>query len=171
MSKAKKKITTEVLTVKDEKFNVDHLDKYILSLSFSTNSVKCSVLEPKEKRILWFDHISWEDESRILDALDEIYDNHNFLAAGFWKRVLVAEDNPFFTLVPSTFFEKSKETEILRTTFGDFDPTLDSRSHKHAELGFHSVFLSNKSVLDYLKKKYPKKQIVHTHSADGKTKS
>jgi Protein of unknown function (DUF3822) len=167
VNKSKEKITNEVLTIKDKNFDVDRLEKYYLSLTISDHSLKCCVFEQKEKRILWFDHISWNGEVGILEALDEVYHEHEFLAAGFWKRILIVHDNPFCTLVPTPFFDEKKIKDVLESTFGPLDSEISARSTKHPELGFNSVYGSNEEVNSYFKKKYPKKQFLYSHSSDG----
>ncbi len=166
MSKTEK-ITEEILTVKDEKFLVDHLEKYILSLTIGSKTLKCCVLDPKEKRILWFDHITWEGNMEVEEALEDVYHHHHFLAAGFWKKIIVAQDNPYCTLIPSTLFDDKKSRLVLESTFGPLDADLDPKSKKHPDLGFSTVFATQKKLNDYFTKKYPKKRINFIHASDG----
>ncbi len=167
MSKKAEKITEEIVSVKDEKFLVDHLGKYFLSITVGQKSLKCCVLDPKEKRVLWFDHISWNGEVTTEEALEDVYHHHHFLAAGFWKKIIVVQDNPYCTLVPTGFVDEKKNKDVLESTFGPLELDIAARSKKHPDLGFSSVFGSNQKLNEYFSKKYPKKRINYSHSSDG----
>lgn len=75
-------------------------------------------MDMDEKRCVAFEeYLFVVNEITSFDILKEqvrhIYDNHQWLMAGFWKGVTACVKNTSFTLVPKSVFNKDKAAEYL----------------------------------------------------------
>jgi hypothetical protein len=57
----------------------------------------------------------------LLQILDQLFDSHAFLKAGFWKKIKVAVKNQKFVQVPAELFSEDSIGEYLK-----FNATIDA---------------------------------------------
>ena len=76
--------------VKDERFDEEFIHQYHLLINLGTRDFQLMVIDPQENRALLLEdyvlpNLTSHDE--LLQMLDQLFDSHNLLKVGFWKRI------------------------------------------------------------------------------------
>ena len=110
--------------IKDEKFDEEKLQQYVLLTQIGAKDFQAAVIDSEDHRLLFFeDYVFNEVNSpeELQEALQSLFDSHEYLTAGFWKEVKVSIKNNKFIQVPTALFIPSAAAEYLR-----FNAVLDS---------------------------------------------
>lgn len=103
--------------IKDERFDVDRIDQYILLLHVGPRDLQVGVVDSNDNRMLLledfvFPSLSSHDE--WLQILAHLFDEHSLLKAGFWKKIRISIKNNRFVQVPEALFVEESQDEYLR---------------------------------------------------------
>ena len=99
--------TQEIIFLKDEALDIDHIDRYRLSFFISATACQWSICNIRQKRLLLLEERLLSSQLSLVENLQEIYNNHTLIAAGFWKEIRVFIRNDKFSLVPSPIFDSA----------------------------------------------------------------
>lgn len=159
-----------VKKLKDDKFNVDDLHHYNLSIQIGTRDFQLLVIDGRKQRVLLLEDFILSSVSSYKELtliLDEIFDDHHLLKAGFWKNIRVGFKNNKFSLVPSALFSKDGLYDYLKIN-ADIDPGRDKiLYHKHTRNDVVNVFSVNKILYDWIVGNYPKNKIECIHQSSS----
>jgi len=142
--------------VKDDKFDVDHLENYRLTLHIGVSEFQIAIFDVNNKCLLIEDYNLNEvkGSEEYIEALSEIFESHHLLKAGFWKEIKVSFKNKKFTLVPSALFDADHPETYLHLVC-EVDPLLEEvHFYEHAKEGFFSVYAADKKILNWLQSIY-----------------
>lgn len=154
--------------IKDERFDVDKINQYDLLIHISARDVQVGVVDTAESRLLLledfvFPSLSSSDE--LLSALEQLFDDHALLKAGFWKNVKVAIKNTKFVQVPEPLFVEGSEEEYLRFN-AHIDPEKESvRWVKNPIPGAVTIFAVSKDLESWLASLYPNSNLHIFHQS------
>lgn len=103
--------------IKDERFDVDRIDQYILLIHVGPRDLQIGVVDSADNRMLLledfvFPSLSSHDE--LLQILGDLFDEHSLLKAGFWKNIKISIKNNKFVQVPDALFVEESQGEYLR---------------------------------------------------------
>lgn len=103
--------------IKDERFDVDRIDQYILLIHVGPRDLQIGVVDSADNRMLLledfvFPSLSAHDE--LLQTLGDLFDEHSLLKAGFWKNIKISIKNNKFVQVPEVLFVEESQGEYLR---------------------------------------------------------
>jgi len=144
--------------IKDDKFAVDDLQHYSLLLQVGVRDFQLCVVDTRNNRcILLEDFIlaSVKSYSQLTEALENIFDNHHLLKAGFWKNVKVAFKNNKFSLVPTSLFSNTSVLDYLSLNV-KVDPEKEELLYyKQIKTDAVNTFAVNKVLYNWLIKAYP----------------
>ena len=79
--------------IKDERFDEDQIQRYQLLIHIGTRDIQVGVVEPNESRILLLeDYVlpNVNSNKELLEVLEQLFDSHPFLKAGFWSSIKVS---------------------------------------------------------------------------------
>lgn len=157
------------LKIKDTRFSIDYLQDYSLLLQAGETEFQLAVVDTKANRCLLLEHYTFHRVSSVDDyqrLLENLFDDHHLLMAGFWHSVRFAIKNTRFSLVPAALFDKEQLPAYLRLT-SPLLPTDTPHFYRHGKNNLVTVFAAENVLLDWLKKRYPnlKVQILHHISA------
>lgn len=162
--------TTELkYRVKDDLIDIDQLMNYHLSVLIAKNEISISVVNSINNRCLLGEKHSFSEgnsTSALINACEEVFEDHHLLKAGFWGKITVAIANNNFTLIPNSLYDKDNIEKYLslHNEIPEDDIVL---SHQHKNLGATSVFSINKELVDWFNKIYPAKDVKFTHQTSG----
>ena len=160
MAKAK---TQEIVSIKDERLNIDQIDHYRLSFFIGEGSLEFAVKDLKTKRLLLFERQVCDPSQNILEQLEYIYNDHILIAAGFWNEIQVFKRNPKFALIPNPLFDKTKLYEYVRLNDAT-DPEEDGYHFKQLDdFGLSYAFGYQEKIKDWFKSHYPKVRLRFSH--------
>lgn len=103
--------------IKDEQFDEDLIHQYYLLINIGSQDLQTGVIDSASNRMLLLeDYVlpnitSHEDQ---LLVLEQIFDAHALLKAGFWKQIKVCIKGQKFVQVPAELFEEDKEANYLQ---------------------------------------------------------
>ncbi len=156
--------------IKSDKFSIDDLHDYSLSLVIGTRDFLVSVVNRETSELLFIEEFKLENiktiKTRIL-AIKGILESHHFLRAGFWKSITVAIKSHKFTLVPEEHFVSTAVKDYLAVSSPLKNTLDDVMYYHHQESEIVNVFSADKVLKDWLVKVYPKKEVSFIHQGSA----
>jgi hypothetical protein len=156
--------------VKDDKFDVDNLHQYNLLLQVGPRDLQIAVVDSVSNQCLILeDYIlaSVKSYAELQSLLEEIFENHHLLTAGFWKKVRIAVKNNKFSLVPSSLFVKTNLKEYLSLNSKINPEKEELLYYKHIQTDAICVFAVNKQMYNWFKSLYPNTELGFIHQSSA----
>ncbi|MEM9325802.1 MAG: DUF3822 family protein [Bacteroidota bacterium] len=156
--------------VKDSKFDIDNLHHYTLSLQAGIYDFQICVTDGRSSDIVYFEDIRLENVKTVksrLVVLQQLFDSHHFLKAGFWADVKLAIKSHKFSLVPADHFLPTSASDYLVVNC-EVRPNMEEvLYYKHIATEAVNVFAADHKLVVWIKSLYPSKKvsIVHQGSA------
>ena len=157
--------TQQIVSIKDERLDIDQIDHYRLSFFISDYACQLAVKDVRKKRLLLLEDRSFDPKKSLTDNLEELHKDHILIAAGFWKEIQVFIRNNKFSLVPEPVFDKSMLYEYVRLNEVT-DPQKDFYHFKQInELGLNIAFGYSEEVKNWFQAKYPQVGVRFFHQS------
>jgi hypothetical protein len=154
--------------IKDDKFDVDQLHLYTLLLQIGTRDFQLLVVDQNNRCLLLEDFVlaNLKSSNDLLETLQQLFEEHHLLGAGFWKSVRVSFKNNKFSLVPAPLFMEEALDDYLGLNCQLFE-TEQSLYYKNLHTDAITVFAVNGKIISWLKSVYSNSTvgIVHQSSA------
>jgi len=154
--------------IKDEKFDEEKLQNYVLLIQLGIRDLQVAVVDGDDSRLIFFeDYVFGELSSHnaVLNLYKSLFESHELLTAGFWKKVKVAIKNNKIIHVPSALFVESATEEYLR-----FNAQFDSANElalfcKNAKSDAVSIFGVGKELHEWLSSLYSNSALFFVHQS------
>ncbi len=100
--------------IKDERFDEEFIHQYHLLIQLGTRDFQLLVVDPSDHKTLLledfvFPNLSSHEE--LISMLEQLFDSHALLRAGFWKKIKVSIKNQKFIQVPLALFAEESLAE------------------------------------------------------------
>ena len=143
--------------IKDEKFDEEKLQRYILLTQIGAKDFQVAVIDSDDDRLIFFEDYVFNDvnsQTELQEALQMLFDSHEYLLAGFWKEVKVSIKNNKFIQVPASLFVEAAAAEYL-----GFNAAIDSdkesvQTCRNAKTDAVTIFAVQNDMLAWLKRVY-----------------
>ncbi len=154
--------------IKDDLFDEEFIDQYHLLINIGTRDFQILVIEPQENKVLLLEDFvlpGLTSNEELLQILDQLFDSHAFLKAGFWKKIKVSVKNQKFVQVPQALYSEESNADYLK-----FNAPVDS-SREESVSTFNpraqavTVFAVNTELRDWLNGIYPNNPPTFTHQS------
>jgi len=156
--------------VKDEKFDVEHLHHYSLSVQLGVRDFQLCIIDTRDNCCLVLEDyvLSKVDSySQLIEILASLFDDHQLLKAGFWKSVKFSIKNSKFTLVPSPLFDRNQLYEYLNASC-KISPKRESfLYYKHIKSDVVNSFAVPKDLLTWINGIYANSTVLVTHQSSA----
>ena len=155
--------------VKDELIDINNLMNYHLAILIARNELSISVVDSKNNRCLLGEKHTFSEGNNIqavLNACNQVFEDHHLLTAGFWGQITVAITNNSFTLVPNSLFDENNKSQYLEL-HNDIENNQIVYSHQHKSFGATSVFAIDKDLVNWCKTMYPAKEVRFIHQTSA----
>lgn len=153
--------------IKDDTFNVDLIFQYNLFLQINNNLFRLCITDSESHRCLLLEDyqlFAINSESQLIDLLEQIYDNHHILKAGFWKSIKVAIKTTNFSLIPNSLFDKQYLRDYLSINCTITNENIDNIIYyKQNSTDAVNIFSVNKGLVEYFNNAYRAKSITYVH--------
>lgn len=163
--------TKQIVSLKDERLDIDQIDHYRLSFFISNDSCQIAIKDVRKKRLLLLEDIEFNKSQNLIDNLEALHKDHILIAAGFWKEIQVFVRNNKFSLVPNAVFDRTMLYEYVRLN----DEVSVEKDFFHfkqlEELNLNIAFGYDKRLKDWFQNKYPKVAIRYYHQSYAFLKS
>lgn len=143
--------------IKDDKFDIDNLHHYNLSLQVSLFDFQVCVTDSKSNACLEVESYRFNGApsvSATLAHLHKIYEEHHFLKAGFWKDVKMSFKNQYFSLIPASLFKKDALADYLQINAGTDLLQQEIFYYKHTANPMINIFSVEKELLHFFRETY-----------------
>ena len=159
-----------VRKIKDEKFDVEQLHQYSLSMQVGIRDFQFCITDEESNTCLLIEDYVLENIKTIntrLTILKNLFDNHHLLMAGFWKSIKLSIKSHKFSLVPSSHFVEESARDYLLLNCEVKDAIEDIFYYKHISSNAVNIFAADKRLVGWVNSLYPSKnvQVVHQGSA------
>lgn len=143
--------------IKDEKFDEEKLQRYTLLTQIGAKDFQAAVIDNDDNRLIFFEDYVFNEvnsQAELQEALESLFDSHEYLTAGFWKEVRISIKNNKFIQVPSALFIESAADEYLR-----FNAIVDSEKEsvhicRNTKTDAVTIFALQNDPLQWLRKVY-----------------
>lgn len=143
----------KIKQIKDDKFNVELLQHYNLSLQIGSFDFRIAVVDNRDHRCMIMESYHLPASSNKISALASIFEDHHFLKAGFWNSVKVAFKNNKFSLVPASLFDRESLKDYLNINTATKNDTFFY--YKHDKLKAVNVFAAPTELVTFFNRAYP----------------
>ena len=154
--------------IKDERFDVDLINEYELLIHIGARDLQVGVVDTREDRLLLLEDFvfpSLASQEELREVLIQLFDDHELLTAGFWKKITISFKNNRFVQVPEILFVEESLEEYLRLN-ARFDPEKDSvRSVTSKRSGAVTIFTVPKVFEEWFLGLYPNVPITYIHQS------
>jgi hypothetical protein len=154
--------------VRDDRFDEEYIHLYHLLVNIGTRDFQLAVVEPKDNVVLLMEdfvlpNITSHDE--LLHLLDQLFDSHALLKAGFWGRIKIAFKNQKFVQVPKALFAGESSMEYLKFN-AQVDPSREDYLWcENDKANAVTVFAINKDVKQWIDGVYPNNRPLYLHQS------
>ncbi len=155
----------QIRSLKDDKFDVDDIQNYSLSLLVGIRDFQICVVD-SDNRVLFVEDVRLEQVKTIntrIKVLQDVFDDHHFLKAGFWKKVRLVLKTHKFTLVPDSHFIAEAKGDYLAVGSEIRTKIEDVFSFNQDLSGVHNVFAGDKRLIAWVKSVYKNKDVEILH--------
>ncbi len=154
--------------IKDERFDEESLHLYQLYINVGTRDVQLLVLEDNVA-LLMEDYVfpSLQSTQELLQLLDQLFDAHACLRAGFWKTITVAIKNNKFVQVPHTLFVPESCAEYLKFNAHVSVEQEDFLFTESPRSGATTVLAVNKELKQWHDSVYPNNPPTFVHQSSA----
>lgn len=154
--------------IKDERFDEEFLHHYHLLLQLSTRDFQLLVVDPTDNKILLLEdfvlpNLTSHDE--LMQMLDQLFDSHALLKAGFWKKIKISIKNQKFVQVPQALFAEESLAEYLKFNAPVDSVKEDSLSTVNTRTQAVTIFAINKDLRQWFDKMYQNNPPTYTHQS------
>lgn len=154
--------------IKDDRFDEELINQYHLLIHIGTRDFQMLVIDPDQNRVLLMEDFvlpGISTHSELMLMLDQLFDSHAVLKAGFWKRVKVSIKNQKFVQVPQALFSESSLEEYLKFN-APIDPANEEfLASPNPRCEAVTVFAINKELRNWLTSIYPNSPPTFTHQS------
>jgi hypothetical protein len=154
--------------IKDERFDEDKIHQYALYINLGPRDIQFAVIDPSENRILSLEDYVFPkvtSHQDLIQSLDQLYESHAYVKAGFWKQVTICLKNQNFVQVPQVLFSEDALEDYLKfnthtnATQEDFIPVFLKNSQAV------TVFAIHKDLKTWFQIAYPSQTPVFVHQS------
>lgn len=149
----------------DDLFDVEHLHDYTLAILASDKGLRFSVIDIKHNKFLAIEDFVYNFQNSHFSyplAIDQIFDEHSYLKAGFWKSIKLFVRNAKFTILPVSLFDEKLKKEALSLNC-NISSSENINFYKHSSTDIVNIFAYEKEIFDTIQKIYPNKLIELVH--------
>jgi hypothetical protein len=142
--------------IKDERFDEEALHHYTLLVHLGARDLQILVLHDNSV-LLIEDYVfpALNSNQDLLYVLDQVYDAHALLKAGFWKTIKISIKNNKFVQVPKALFVPGSVAEYLKFN-AHVDPEIEDVLYTENEKAeAFTVFAIHKDLRAWLHNVYP----------------
>lgn len=155
---------------KDDKFDVELLHQYNLYILLGIRDIQIGVVCGETNRILLVEDYglsSAKSYGELIVLLENLFDDHHLLKAGFWNEIKIGLKNNKFSLVPSSLFMEEALQDYLQLNCRINPDTDEFNYYRHLKSDAVNCFAVNKRLADWIRKMYPNKEVGFIHQSSS----
>ena len=152
--------------LQDEIFDPSHLDSYALLLVIGIRELQIAVISLDRYRCLFLEDYMLKDirtSSERIEVLTQIFNDHLFVKAGFWREVKCTIKSHKFSFIPRTMYSKENAQHFfeINTSFSPKSENLYVYPHKLTDTV--NVFAADRKLIHWISTLYSSKKLSVAH--------
>jgi hypothetical protein len=154
--------------IKDERFDEDNIHQYDLLINVGTRDLQIGVFDSVDPRVLLLeDYVfpSLASHQEMMVLLEQLFEAHPFLRAGFWKQIRIAIKNNKFVQVPHVLFVEEARQEYLKynalVNLNDEDILHIQNPRSQAV----TIFAIHRDLREWFGRLYPDRALIFMHQS------
>lgn len=154
--------------VRDERFDEEYIHLYHLLVNIGTRDFQLAVIDPKENIVLLMEDFvlpNITSHEELLQLLDQLFDSHAILKAGFWNKIKIAFKNHKFVQVPKALFAPEAMHEYLKFNAQTDPGNEDYLFCENERANAVTVFAINKDLKHWIDGVYPNNRPLYLHQS------
>ena len=151
--------------IKDDKFNIDELEHYCLSIYVGNEDFQISIIDIRSNQCLLIEDFSYSSDQNTLDVIKQIYKEHHLLEAGFWNNIKIAFKNQKFTVVPTNLFNSNQGAKYLAKACKFDESKEDVLFYKHIKADCTTIFAVDRDLVDFFTDIYKNLKLHFLHES------
>lgn len=154
--------------IRDERFDEEFIHQYMLLIQLGSRDFQLLVVDPDGNRVLLLEDFvlpNLTSHEELLQLLDQLFDSHALLKAGFWKKIKISIKNQKFIQVPQALFAKESLADYLKFNAPVDTVKEDFLSVFNPMAKAYTIFAINKDLKRWLESMYPHNTPVFTHQS------
>lgn len=153
--------------IKDDRFEEENILDYTLLLNVGPRDVQVGVVDGNENRLLYLEDyvlptVSSNDD--LIFTLEQLFDYHAFIRAGFWKRIKIALKNQKLVQVPQALFDESVAQNYLNLNAKPAPAEITEFITLQKSEAV-TVFAIQKELKSWVERMYPQNQFTLLHQS------
>lgn len=154
--------------IKDERFDEDKIHEYTLLINIGTRDFQVGVVDLNNNWFLLLEDYVFPNVSsqqQLIATLDQLFESHPFLKAGFWKQIKVSLKNQSFVQVPQALYTEDSISDYLK-----FNSQINKDQEHFIPVFLKStqavtVFAIHKDLKGWIEKTYPGNSPIFIHQS------
>jgi len=154
--------------LKDDKFEIDHLQEYSLIIQIGIRDIQVLVVDSRENRCLIMEDFVLAKIESIQEwrsVVEQVFDSHHVLKAGFWKSVRIVIKNQKFSHIPASLFVPEALPEYLSINCKINPDTETLLYYKSVKSDAVTAFAVDTYMYNWLNNLYPNSKIGFLHQS------
>ncbi len=155
---------------KAQRFDVDELHNYSLSINFGIRDVQLAITDKASNSLMLLEDYELEGVKSVntrIEAIDKLFNEHTLLEAGFWSSVKICVKTHKFVLVPQNIFAPEAVMDYLSVNSEIRTKSEDVKYYKHIASDAVNVFAADRKLATWIDQKYPNKQVLLVHQGSA----
>jgi hypothetical protein len=156
--------------IRDERFDEELIHQYHLLINIGTRDFQALIIDPADNRVILLeDYVlpAVSSHAELLQLLEQLFDAHAVLRAGFWKKIKVAFKNQKFVQVPKALFAEEALSEYLKFNAPIDDELEDFLSVENPRAEAITIYAVNKDIKTWLLRIYPNNPPIFLHQSSA----
>jgi len=157
-----------IKSIKDERFDEDKIHQYALYANIGTRDFQAGVVDTQDNRLLVLEDYVFPNvtsHEQLVAAVDQLFEAHAFLRAGFWKTVKFSFKNQSFVQVPEALFSEDALSDYLK-----FNANINNNQEDFIPVSLRNsqsvtVFAVHKELKEWIQKTYPNNTPIFIHQS------
>jgi hypothetical protein len=157
-----------VYCLKDDKFDIEEIAQYNLTIVLGNNSLLVSVFSISDSKVIALEFYNLTQKyPSYLPQIEDLFNNHIFLQAGYWNEINVVFNHSNFAFVDIKKFKESDLLDYLNRNNAIITPNDYCLKNEIQDLGVYELFVADKSIIHFFDILYPEKELRVTHHLSG----
>ena len=155
---------------KDDKFEVDRLHLYCITIQIGIKDLQILVVDTETSSCVLIENFALNNVTTIserLQLLADLFESHSLLKAGFWKVVKISLKTHKFSLIPSALFEEESMGAYLRLNCQVNDKIEGEYYYQHKGSNVVNAYAFDGRLVKWVKGIYPNKKVVVFHQGSA----
>lgn len=153
----------------DEQFDVNNIATYQLAFVLGKNNLRVAITDKTTNRCLFLEDyrfLAATSTTQLLESLEELYNSHTLLQAGYWGSVKIAFKDKKYVFLPQDLVDENHLKDYLWYAEGNVPLQEQVLHYTHAS-NATNIFSIENEILQWFKKKYPTQQVVPIHQVSA----